>query len=220
MSPVTTLSNFDHSSIDIRNVNARRAHMKAFFLHLGLWIEENVKEIRNYSQEQASEILYSTGQRQVNQVYFELMVDQIFWFNVVNNGNLFGQDPDWPWTYEGVIDKTDVATSGPSVFYKEWQRRSLPGKIEHIMATGQVLDFDKLSFHVDYMPKDTHIECIFGGGSTRFPAHRIRALDEKQLRSYILGVVDGAFPLCAKAYAADEILPLTRYKIIRGDSGN
>ncbi|VTT83119.1 unnamed protein product [Fusarium fujikuroi] len=220
MSFVNTPPNLDHSRVDIRDVDARRAHMKAFFLHLGLWDEEDVKECRDFGEEQACDILYGAGYHQVNQVYFQLMVDEIVWFNLVENGNLFGQGPDWPWTYEGVIDKTDVTTAGPSVYYEEWQRRSLHGKIEHIMATGQVLNFDKLSFHASYMAKDAHIECVFGGGSAQFPAHRIQAFDINQLRCYVVGVVEGAFPLCAKAYTADEILLLTRYKIIGGDSSD
>ncbi|KLO87964.1 Uncharacterized protein LW93_5130 [Fusarium fujikuroi] len=118
-----TQKSFDHFSFDYVKVGPRRAHMKAFFLHLGLWNEEKVKIIRDYSQEQACEIVNAAGYDQINQAYFELMVDQIVWYNLLQNGNAIGQGHDWPWTIEGAIEKTDLTTYGASGFYNTWKLR-------------------------------------------------------------------------------------------------
>ncbi|QGI83896.1 hypothetical protein CEK25_010625 [Fusarium fujikuroi] len=118
-----TQKTFDHFSFDYVKVGPRRAHMKAFFLYLGLWNEEKVKIIRDYSQEQACEIVNAAGYDQINQAYFELMVDQIVWYNLLQNGNAIGQGHDWPWTIEGAIEKTDLTTYGASGFYNTWKLR-------------------------------------------------------------------------------------------------
>ncbi|KAF5232501.1 hypothetical protein FANTH_12962 [Fusarium anthophilum] len=125
MASSSTQKSFDHSSIDYVKIGPRRAHMKAFFLHLGLWNEEKVKIFREYGEEQACELVHSAELSQINQVYFELMVDQIVWFNLINDGNALGQGHDWPWTIEGVVEKTDVTTDGASGFYRDWRLRKL-----------------------------------------------------------------------------------------------
>ncbi|PNP79516.1 hypothetical protein FNYG_07132 [Fusarium nygamai] len=128
MASSSTQKSFDHSSIDYVKIGPRRAHMKAFFLHLGLWNEEKVKIFREYGEEQACEMVHTAGLGQINQVYFELMVDQIVWFNLLNDGNALGQGHDWPWTIEGVVEKTDVTTDGASGFYKDWMQRKQESK--------------------------------------------------------------------------------------------
>ncbi|KAF5600427.1 hypothetical protein FPANT_2442 [Fusarium pseudoanthophilum] len=119
---------FDHSSIDYVKIGPRRAHMKAFFLHLGLWNEEKVKIFREFAEEKSCELVYGAGHDQVNQVFFEYMVDQIVWFNLIKDRNALDQGHDWPWTPDALPDKTDVTTDGPSGYFKCWLRYNLQSK--------------------------------------------------------------------------------------------
>ncbi|KAG5762692.1 hypothetical protein H9Q72_009203 [Fusarium xylarioides] len=216
MSSVATPSTFDHSSINVRNVDARRAHMKAFFIHLGLWNEEQVKVYREESEEQVSITVHNACHRQVNQVFFDFIVDQIVWYSILKQGNALGQGHDWQWTIDAVPDKKDLTAGGASVCHEQWRQRNLPHMMEDIIATGRVVNLDELYSYFNYIPMDSHIDCIFGGVSAQFPSYRIQDFNINVLRSYVLGFVEGAFPSCAKAYTSDEILALSKYKIVQG----
>ncbi|KAF5533453.1 hypothetical protein FMEXI_11835 [Fusarium mexicanum] len=213
----STPPTFDHSKIGVCDVAARRAHMKAFFLHLGLWDEDKAKTYREFSEDQACYLVHVAGHAQVNQVFFEFLVDQILWHNILTMGNALGQGHDWPWTIEGVVDKTDVTTDGASQFYREWLHRKfgVSAEVQQIIATGQILNLNGLHSYRDYIPADIHVECLFSGVSARFPHHRIQTLDIPEVQRYVVATLEGAFPSRTKFYTNDEILLRTKYKIVR-----
>ncbi|KAF5585764.1 uncharacterized protein FSUBG_12353 [Fusarium subglutinans] len=193
----STPPTFDHSKIGVCDVAARRAHMKAFFLHLGLWDEEKVKTYRQFSEEQACNLVHVAGHIQM--------------------GNALGQGHDWPWRNDGLPDKMDVTTAGASQFYREWLHRNFGvcAEVQQIIATGQILNLNGLHSYRDYIPADIHVECLFSGVSARFPHHRIHTLDIPEVQRYVVATLEGAFPSRTKFYTNDEILLRTKYKIVR-----
>ncbi|TVY62974.1 hypothetical protein Focb16_v014391 [Fusarium oxysporum f. sp. cubense] len=116
---------FDHSNVDFLKVGPRRAHMKAYFLHLGLWNEERVKACREYSEEQTCLMAYKDNYTQINQVTFEFIVDYFVWYNLLKVGNALGQGHDWPWPMDAAPDKKDVTSDGASGCYQTWRIRKL-----------------------------------------------------------------------------------------------
>ncbi|KAF5623659.1 hypothetical protein F25303_11763 [Fusarium sp. NRRL 25303] len=216
MSSVTTSPNFDHSSIDIRDVNARRAHMKAFFLHLGLWNEELEKEFRADGEEQACEVVDAAGYGQINQAYFELMVDNIVWFNLLDEGDAHDQGHDWPWDMESAVDSKDLTTYGSSKYYREWRRRKASAEVQHLISTARIVNLQALHQYHNDIPTDTQVECLFSGVSTQFPHHRIKSLAIEEVKRYVVGIMEGAFPSRTKLYTDDEILLRTNYRLIQG----
>ncbi|KAF5644464.1 hypothetical protein F52700_2463 [Fusarium sp. NRRL 52700] len=215
MASSSTQKSLDHSSVDYVKIGPRRAHMKAFFLHLGLWNEEKVKIFREYGEEQSCEVVYTSGYHQINQVYFELMVDHLVWYNLLSDGNALGQGHDWPWAIEGVVDKSDM-TNGASPFYREWRRKKVSAKVQEIITTGQILNLNDIHSYRDNIPADSHVECLFSGVSARLPHHRIHTLAIPEVQRYVVATLEGAFPSRTKFYTNDEILLRTKYKIVRG----
>ncbi|KAG5821599.1 hypothetical protein H9Q74_000081 [Fusarium xylarioides] len=216
MSSITTPLNFNHSSIDVRNIDGRRAHMKAFFLHLGLWDEEKVKTYREFSEGQACDLVHAAGHTQVNHVFFEFLVDTIVWHNILRMGSALGQGHDWPWTPDALPDKTDVTTDGASQFYREWRDRRASARLQQIIATGVVLNLQVLHQYRKYIPADARVQCLFSTVSTQFPHHQIKTLAIAGVQHYIVGIMKGAFPTRTKFYTTDEILLRTNYRIVQG----
>ncbi|ENH70356.1 hypothetical protein FOC1_g10012273 [Fusarium oxysporum f. sp. cubense race 1] len=182
MSSAIVPPTFDRSNVDFLKVGPRRAHMKAYFLHVGLWNEERVKDHREYSEEQTYIMVHTTGYHQVNQVYFEFVVDQIVWYNILKEGNALDQGHDWPWSIDAAPDKTDVTSDGASECNIEWRRRKATARLDQIIATGRILNLKVLHRYRHYIPPDTLVECLFGGVSTQFPHHRIKGLDITELQ--------------------------------------
>ncbi|EXK36894.1 hypothetical protein FOXG_09012 [Fusarium oxysporum f. sp. lycopersici 4287] len=216
MSSAIVPPTFDHSNVDFLKVGPRRAHMKAYFLHFGLWNEERVKACRDYSEEQTCLMAYKDNYTQINQVTFEFIVDYFVWYNLLKVGNALDQGHDWPWSIDAAPDKTDVTIDGASECYREWRRRKATARLDQIIATGRILNLNVLHRYRHYIPPDTLVECLFGGVSTQFPHHRIKDLDITELQRYVVGLVEGAFPSRAKFYTTDDILLRTKFKLIRG----
>ncbi|KAF5548330.1 hypothetical protein FPHYL_9945 [Fusarium phyllophilum] len=215
MSSVTTPLNFNHSSIDVRNIDARRAYMKAFFLHLGLWDEEKVKTYREFSEEQGCDLVYNAGHSQVNHVFFEFLVDTIVWHNILRTGSALGQGHDWPWTPDALPDKTDVTTDGASECYREWRDRKMSA-MQQIIATGQIINLKDLHWYGFIIPTETRVECLFGPASTQFPHHDIKSLTIAEVERHVVAILQGAFPSRTQFYTTDEILLRTNYRLIQG----
>jgi len=72
---------FDHSAVDALNPAARRAHMNAFFMHLGVWDSAKVAETREKCVEKYCEFLNERGYANITHEYFEYQVDSLVWFN-------------------------------------------------------------------------------------------------------------------------------------------
>ncbi|KAF5663468.1 hypothetical protein FDENT_13114 [Fusarium denticulatum] len=216
MASSSTQKSFDHSSIDYVKIGPRRAHMKAFFLHLGLWDGEKVKAFREYVEEQACILMHDAELSQVNQLFFEFIVDKIVWHNILKLGNALGQGHDWPWTIEGVVEKTDVTTDGASQCYGEWRVRKASARLHRIIATGEVLKLMVLHRYRKYIPADTRVQCLFSTVSTEFPHHQIKTPIIAEVQRHVVGIMKGAFPSRTKFYTDDEILLRTNYRLIQG----
>ncbi|KAF5576181.1 hypothetical protein FPCIR_12749 [Fusarium pseudocircinatum] len=114
-------SAFDHSAVNALNRDARRAHMNAFFMHLGLWDSAKVAQTREKCVEKYCQFLGEQGYTSINQEYFEYQVDSLVWHNVLKRGKVLTKDNEWPWT-DTVPNKQDLATQ-PSSAYREWLSR-------------------------------------------------------------------------------------------------
>ncbi|KAF5576184.1 hypothetical protein FPCIR_12752 [Fusarium pseudocircinatum] len=216
MASSTNQKSFDHSSIDYVKIEPRRAHMKAFFLHLGLWNEEKVEKSREYGEEQACNLVHTAGHSQVNHLFFEFLVDKIVWHNILRLGNALDQGHDWPWTIDALPDKTDVTTDGASQCYGELRVRKASARLHRIIATGEVLNLKILHGYRKYIPADTRVQCLFSTVSTEFPHHQIKTPIIAEVQRYVLGIMKGAFPSRTRFYTDDEILSRTNYRLIQG----
>ncbi|KAG5785981.1 hypothetical protein H9Q73_000419 [Fusarium xylarioides] len=112
---------FDHSAVNPLNLDARRSHMNAFFMHLGLWDSAKVAKTREKCVEMFCQLLDKRGYTSVNQEYFEYQVDALIWYNILKRGNALTEATKWPWaeTTPEIVDSTTQA----SVIYRDWLRQ-------------------------------------------------------------------------------------------------
>ncbi|KAF4944725.1 hypothetical protein FGADI_12500 [Fusarium gaditjirri] len=118
---------FDHSAADFTKVGPRRVHMERYFRSLGLWNADQVKVLREMSEENACTTLRSKGYLKVGQLYFEYVVDYGVWYNILGYGKASFDDHPWPVPVSAMPSKKDFS-EGVSRFYQDWQLRnkSLP----------------------------------------------------------------------------------------------
>ncbi|KAF5663472.1 hypothetical protein FDENT_13118 [Fusarium denticulatum] len=114
-------SAFDHSAVNALNLDSRRAHMNAFFMHLGLWDSAKVAKTREKCVEMFCQLLDQRGHTSVNQEYFEYQVDALIWYNILKRGKVLTEATKWPWseTTPEIVDSTTEA----SPVYREWLSR-------------------------------------------------------------------------------------------------
>jgi hypothetical protein len=79
---------FDHSKVDFTKVGPRHVHMEKVFRHLGLWNPDQVKVIREKSEEDACITLRNKGYLKVGQLYFEYVVDYGVWYSIRKFNNI------------------------------------------------------------------------------------------------------------------------------------
>ncbi|KAF5702115.1 hypothetical protein FMUND_13610 [Fusarium mundagurra] len=114
-------SAFDHTAVNPLNLEARRAHMNAFFMHLGIWDCAKVARTREKCVELYCQFLYEQGYTSISQEYFEYEVDALVWDNFLKRKKLLTKASEWPWS-ETLPEKHDPTTQ-VSVTYKDWLRQ-------------------------------------------------------------------------------------------------
>ncbi|KAF5573251.1 uncharacterized protein FSUBG_14115 [Fusarium subglutinans] len=112
---------FDHTAVDALNLDARRAHMNAFFMHLGVWDSARVAKAREKCVEMFCQLLDTRGHLSVNHEYFEYEVDALVWFNILKRGKVLTEATKWPWS-ETIPEIAD-STAQVSATYRDWLRR-------------------------------------------------------------------------------------------------
>ncbi|KAF5533605.1 hypothetical protein FNAPI_12622 [Fusarium napiforme] len=119
-------ASFDHTAVDPLKQEARRAHMNAFFMHLGLWDSAKVTTAREKCVEMYCKLLYERGHVSVSQEYFEYQVDCLVWFNILKRGKALTEATKWPWA--GTIPEISDSTTQASVTYRDWLHRKHDAK--------------------------------------------------------------------------------------------
>ncbi|KAI5460027.1 hypothetical protein BGZ63DRAFT_425978 [Mariannaea sp. PMI_226] len=84
--------------VDPTNLASRRAHMEAFFKHLGTYDEAKLGSVRAKAEEMVSGKLLQRGMTRVGIRYFEFSVDKIVWYLWFKEARDAGKVvPQWPW---------------------------------------------------------------------------------------------------------------------------
>ncbi|KAF9769120.1 hypothetical protein IL306_013512 [Fusarium sp. DS 682] len=214
MSSASDQATFDHSKVNFTKLGPRRVHMEEFFRHLGLWNPEQVKALREMSEERVCGRHNDIGDRQVGQAYFEYMVDMYVWHSILTNSNSLGKGHEWPWPVNACPHKKDLS-EGVSRVYREWLRRHKTRELQSLIYSNQMIELKTIDKYRNYLPTGTLIECHFGGCSAMFPAQAIKHASKKGLEDHIFGFLWGAFPSRVSFYDRDEALLRVRYKLVR-----
>ncbi|KAG5821629.1 hypothetical protein H9Q74_000060 [Fusarium xylarioides] len=105
---------FYHAAVNALHLYSRRAHMNAFFMHLGIWVSAGVAKTREECVEMYCEFLNEQGYTSIAQEYFEYQVDTLVWYTV-----------------QTVPPKQVNFTTQASLVYRDWIRcNSHPSDVE------------------------------------------------------------------------------------------
>ncbi|KAG4283190.1 hypothetical protein FPRO06_09863 [Fusarium proliferatum] len=119
---------FDHSAVDVLSLAARRAHMHAFFMHLGVWDSAKVARTHEKCVDLFCKFLHEQGYVSISHEYFEYEVDALVWDNYLKRKKILTKANEWPWS-ETVPRKHDPTTQN-SLVYNDWLRRDPLVKVE------------------------------------------------------------------------------------------
>ncbi|KAF5643761.1 uncharacterized protein FTJAE_3060 [Fusarium tjaetaba] len=114
-------TSFDHKAVNPLSLGARRAHMKAFFMHLGIWDSAEVARTREKCVDLYCRFLYKQWYTSTSQEYFEYHVDALVWDNFLKRKELLTKASEWPWPK--TLPKKRYATIQVSATYRDWLRQ-------------------------------------------------------------------------------------------------
>ncbi|KAI5460023.1 hypothetical protein BGZ63DRAFT_446950 [Mariannaea sp. PMI_226] len=109
--------------VDPTNLASRRAHMEAFFKHMGGFSKEKLTAKRKHAERIVCvKLLKRTAPpARVGVRHFELYVDWILWFDWFKESKDRGEAvPDWPW--KGTQLSAEDMSEGASPIYAEFKK--------------------------------------------------------------------------------------------------
>ncbi|CVL13734.1 uncharacterized protein FPRN_09949 [Fusarium proliferatum] len=136
---------FDHSAVDVLNPAARRAHMNALFMHLGVWDSAKVAKTREKCVEKYCEFLKEQGYTTINHEYFEYQVDSLVWHNFLKRKKVLTKANEWPWSE--IVPKKYDQTAQTSLVYRDWLCSMLVVKSEEDDGEANPLKTPKTEDH-------------------------------------------------------------------------
>ncbi|KAF5623657.1 hypothetical protein F25303_11761 [Fusarium sp. NRRL 25303] len=136
---------FDHSAVDALNLEVRRAHMNAFFMHLGVWDSVKVARTREKCVELFCKFLHEQGYVSISHEYFEYEVDALVWDNYLKRKKILTKANEWPWSE--TVPRKDDPTTQTSLVYRDWLRSMLLVKSEEDDGEANPLKTPKAQDH-------------------------------------------------------------------------